>query len=95
MPGSRGTDQEALTTPTRKDDGDDQVRQAPSKPGSAIETRVSGPFRAGAADVWALDAGEAAATRRARRWALVLMAGSAIATIALFAGAWLLVRHLF
>jgi hypothetical protein len=87
--------QEGENNFSKQDDGDDQVRRAASKPGSAIETRVCGPFRADAADVRALDAGEAAPTRRARRWALVLMAGSAVATIALFAGAWLLVRHLF
>jgi len=42
-----------------------------------------------------LDDNEAAATRRARRWALVLMAGSSVAAIALLAFAWLLVRHFF
>jgi hypothetical protein len=40
----------------------------------------------------ALDDKEAAA-RRARRWALVLMAGSSVSVIALLAFAWLLVRH--
>ncbi len=37
---------------------------------------------------------EATATCRARRWALLLMAGSTVAAIVLLAGVWLLVRHL-
>jgi hypothetical protein len=43
----------------------------------------------------ALDNRDAAATRRARRWALVMMAGSSVASIALLAFVWLLVRHFF
>jgi hypothetical protein len=69
---------------------------------------VSESFRAGAAGsaeeriaptrAWrgrALDDKEAAATRRARRWALVLMTGSSVAAIALLASALLLLRHFF
>lgn len=82
------------------------MRQAPNKPDSAIETRGFRPFRIGSPDsaerrmapartrsALAFDEKEAAATRRARRWAPVLMAGSTVAAIALLAGVWLLVRH--
>ena len=75
--------------------------------GSVVETRVTAdggveagermdeaaaparPRRAGSADPE-----EAAATWRARRWALVLMAGSGAVTIVVIAGAWLLARYL-
>jgi hypothetical protein len=84
------------------------VRRAPNKLGRAVETRSFGSFRIDAGDsaeeerrparTWSalgLDDKEAGANRRARLWALVLMAGSSVAATALFAFAWLLVQHFF
>jgi len=44
---------------------------------------------------WTVDRREAAATRRARRLALVLMALSSLLTVALLATAWVLLRNIF
>lgn len=82
------------------------MSQAPNKASSVAETAA--PPHADATDgpdaapaplrpwrAWPVDTREAAATLRARRWAVVLMAGSSVVTIAVLATAWLLLRHLF
>src|SRR5215472_10634708 len=87
---------------------DGQVSQPSGKMGSAVETRVTGDAGLEAVErldeaaaparprrAWPADPKEAAATRRARRWALVLMAGSCAATIVVIASVWLLARYLF
>jgi hypothetical protein len=85
---------------------DGQVSQPSGKMGSVVETRVTADAGVEAGErldeaaaparprrAWPVDAKEAAATRRARCWALVLMAGSGAVTIVVIAGAWLLARH--
>jgi hypothetical protein len=58
--------------------------------GEAGDLSPPRPWRA-----WATDYRELAATRRARRLAVVLMALSSLLTVSLLAAAWLLVRSLF